>query len=87
MSMETADLLQLADLIVGAITYDLKLASGIIIHGDKYKRRFVEHLKNNLGVQALADGFKNRHFNIFVDKDVKQRLPLDFGKNEKEPSS
>jgi len=34
------DLLQAADLIVGAINYDLKLSTNIISKGDKYKKDF-----------------------------------------------
>ncbi|MDP3792641.1 MAG: DUF3800 domain-containing protein [bacterium] len=75
------DLLQLADLIVGAINYDLKLASKLIISGDKYKRRFLEYFKENLGIKDTnflerEDGFKNYMFNIFIDKDARQRLSL-----------
>jgi len=72
------DLLQLTDLIIGAINYDLKLSTGVILKGDKYKRRFLEYLKENLGIKDknLLDGLKNYMFNIFVDKDVKKRLPL-----------
>ena len=67
----------MTDLIVGAINYDLKLSSGVILRGDKYKRRFLEHFKNNIGVKNFADeGFKSYNFNIFVDKDVRKRLPL-----------
>ena len=44
------DLLQLADLMVGAINYDLKLATGVILNGDKHKKRFLEHFKDNLGI-------------------------------------
>ncbi len=82
------DLLQLTDLLVGAINYDLKLTTGVILRGDKYKRRFLEYFKNNLGIKDknFIDGFKNYMFNIFVDKDAKQRLPLAY-KNEKGPSS
>ena len=82
------DLLQLTDLIVGAINYDLKLATGVILRGDKYKRRFLEYFKENLGMKDknFLDRFKNYMFNIFVDKDVKKRLPLEY-KNEKGPSS
>lgn len=72
------DLLQLADLIVGAINYDLKLSTGVIKFGDKHKRRFLERLKENLGTSGFINGFRNKMFNIFVDKDVKQRLPLSF---------
>ena len=84
------DLLQLADLMIGAINYDLKLATKVILSGDKYKRRFLEHFKENLGIAdksflELDGGFKNYMFNIFIDKDAKQRLSLET--NEKGPSS
>ena len=52
------DLLQLTDLLVGAITYDLKLSTGLIPRGYKYKRRFTEQLKRNLGVVTFLEGFK-----------------------------
>lgn len=68
------DLLQLTDLMIGAINYDLKLSTGIILKGDKHKRRFLEHFKENAGVENFVSGFKNHMFNIFVDKDTKQRL-------------
>jgi len=75
------DLLQLADLMVGAINYDLKLSSKIILTGDKYKKRFLEYFKENIGIGGktfleLEKGFRNHMFNIFIDKDAKQRLPL-----------
>ena len=85
------DLLQLADLMVGAINYDLKLSTGIILRGDKYKKRFLEYFRENLGIKDknFMNGFKNYMFNIFVDKDVKQRLPLNQNNETKEkgPSS
>ncbi len=60
--------------------------------GDKYKLEFLNFFKQSLGAKDFLDGFKNYKFNIFVDKDVKNRLPLKFkspepNKNEKEPSS
>ena len=72
------DLLQIADLIVGAINYDLKLSTNIIVKGDKYKRKFLEYLKEMIGLKDknFVDGFRSHMFNIFVDKDIKQRLPL-----------
>lgn len=72
------DLLQVADLLVGAINYDLKLSTNIILSGDKYKRRFLEYFKEMLGLKdkSFVDSFRNHIFNIFVDKDIKQRLPL-----------
>lgn len=79
------DLLQLVDLVIGAISYDLKLAAGVIINGSKYKRRLLGFLKENLGTESFMNGFRNRNFNIFVDKDARLRLPL--GDNEKGPST
>lgn len=68
------DLLQLVDLFIGAITYDVKLSTGIV-GGDKYKIEFVDYLKKNLGVDSfINNGFRNRNFNIFIDKDIKKRL-------------
>jgi len=67
------DLLQLVDLLIGAITYDVKLSIRSI-SGDKYKIEFVEYLKNILCVEHFIDGFRNKNFNIFVDKDIKKRL-------------
>jgi hypothetical protein len=82
------DLLQLADLMVGAINYDLKLSTGLILRGDKNKRHFLEHFKKNLGIPNFLNGFRNFSSNIFVDKDINRRLPLKFADtNEKEPSS
>ncbi len=79
------DLLQVSDLIVGAINYDLKLSTNIILRGDKYKRRFLEYFKEMIGLKdkSFADGFRGHMFNIFVDKDIKQRLPLVLGNNKK----
>lgn len=81
------DLLQLVDLIVGAISYDLKIQVNAIAGGDKNKKALLDFFKQSLGVDNFISGFRNRVFNIFVDKDVKQRLPLDNDANEKGPSS
>lgn len=70
------DLLQIADLIVGAINYDLKLSTKVILSGDKYKRRLLEYFKANVGVSNFMHGFRSYLFNIFVDKDIRSRLPL-----------
>lgn len=81
------DLLQLADLIVGAINYDIKLTVGAV-RGDKYKIEFLNHLKACSGTDTFFQGFRNYVFNIFVDKDATQRLPLKPSEhNEKGPSS
>jgi hypothetical protein len=67
------DLLQLVDLFIGAINYDLKLSVGFV-KGDKNKIELVNFIKNNLGVSSFSNGFRNRKFNIFVDKDFKERF-------------
>jgi len=84
-NLKSNDLLQIADLMVGAINYDLKLSTNMILRDDKYKRRFLEYLKEMIGLKDknFIDGFRSHMFNIFVDKDVKQRLPLISGNNQK----
>jgi hypothetical protein len=61
------DLLQAVDLLVGAITYDLKLSQGVV-SGSKYKIELLNFLKSNLGTESLKDGFRNRNFNLFVER-------------------
>jgi len=61
------DLLQVIDLIIGAITYDIKLTEGIV-SGSKYKIELVDFLKSKLGVTSFSSGFKNHSFNVFVDQ-------------------
>lgn len=61
------DLLQVVDLIIGAITYDLKLSLGVV-SGSKYKKELVGHIKRNLGADSFESGFRNRHFNVFVER-------------------
>lgn len=62
------DLLQVVDLIIGCITYDIKCETKLI-PGSKYKLEIVKHLKNKLGVLTFIQGFRNHSFNIFVEKD------------------
>lgn len=61
------DLLQLVDLLIGAITYDLKYTKKLVT-GSKWKLELVDYLKNKLENTSFSDGFKNDNFNIFVDK-------------------
>ncbi len=69
------DLLQVVDLFIGAINYDLKMATGIVSKGDKNKKELVKFIKDNLGVKNFTEGFRSKKFNIFVDKDLRKRLP------------
>ena len=68
------DLIQIVDLFIGAINYDLKMSTGIVKKGDRNKKEFVRFVKENLGIGKFINGFKNRQFNIFIDKDIKQKL-------------
>jgi hypothetical protein len=61
------DLLQLVDLIIGTISYEIKMSKKIV-PGSKYKIELVDFLKTNLGATTFINGFRNRIFNIFVDK-------------------
>jgi len=79
------DLLQLVDLMIGAISYDLKIETGAIKGDDDHKADLLRFLKQNLGADKFISGFRNRNFNIFVDKDMRLRLPLET--NKKGPSS
>jgi len=82
------DLLQVVDLFIGAINYDLKFSTGVV-KGDKNKIELVNFIKSNLGVSDFSNGFRNRKFNIFVDKDFRERFnkAVDSSQNEKKPSS
>ena len=62
------DLLQLADLLIGSINYELLLKERILEKPSKYKGAFIEKLKNNLGVKTLTDDFRNYSFNIHFHK-------------------
>lgn len=81
------DLLQITDLLIGAIAYDLKIQAKLV-SGDKYKIELVNFLKEKLGTNNFINGFKNYNFNVFVEKDSgevlenKEKLI-----NEKGPSS
>ncbi len=69
---------EIVDLFIGAINYDLKMSTGIVNNGDKNKKELVRFIKENLGVKDFINGLRNKKFNIFVDKDLKQRLPLEY---------
>jgi len=66
------DLLQVIDLIIGAITYDLKYKDRVV-SGDKNKLELANFLKQNLGVNSFENGFKNRVFNIFIEHKNEKR--------------
>ncbi len=66
------DLLQIADLLIGAITYDLKLSDGVV-PGSKYKIKLVDYLKEDLGTESFRQAFRNRNFNVFVENNEENK--------------
>ncbi|MDP3697567.1 MAG: DUF3800 domain-containing protein [Candidatus Taylorbacteria bacterium] len=80
------DLLQLVDLLIGAITYDIKFAKRLV-NGSKYKLETVDYLKSKLGTDSFLKGFRNHNFNIFVDKTDHLKTAQNKGENEKGLSS
>lgn len=62
------DLLQVVDLIIGAINYDIKYEKKLI-PGSKYKLEVVAYLKEKLGARTILTGFRNSNFNIFIEQD------------------
>jgi hypothetical protein len=76
------DLLQIIDLLIGAVTYEIKYKKGLVA-GSKYKLEMVDYLKEKLGAESFLSGFKNHNFHIFVDKT--DHMPIK--KNEKGLSS
>lgn len=63
------DLLQLADLIIGSINYELLLKEKIVEKPAKYKNKFIEKLKTNLGINSLTSDFRNYAFNIHFHRN------------------
>ncbi len=69
------ELLQLADLLIGCINYDLKIASGVAEAVSPAKAELMNYFKSKLGASDFMSGYKKSPFNIFVDKDIKLRKP------------
>jgi len=61
------DLLQIVDLLIGAVTYDIKFSKKLV-DGSKYKLEIVDYLKGKLGTDSFLNGFRNHNFNIFIDR-------------------
>lgn len=57
------DLFQVLDLILGAVSYDHKIAAGLI-HGRNPKGRLLNHIKDRLGVDTFVGGVKTPRVNV-----------------------
>lgn len=69
---KSSDLLQLTDLILGAVIYDLKKNSGMVdILKSPFKRKFLNYLYQKLQIQKsffLKNGFKTSNYILSGDK-------------------
>lgn len=70
----TNDLLQMTDLLIGSINFELIRESGLNPSPSESKLKFVEKFKEYLGVDSLTKDFRNYNFNIHFHKQdpVKQ---------------
>jgi len=59
--------LQVVDILIGCVTYEVKQSAGLLA-GSKYKMELVQYLKDKLGADTFRNGFKNYNCNIFVEK-------------------
>lgn len=62
---KSSDILQLTDLILGSILYDLKKQHGIIGQQNTYKRKFLNFAYQKLGIQGsffLKNGWPTRNY-------------------------
>lgn len=68
---KSSDLLQLTDLILGAIVYDLKKTEKIIIGKNKYKRKFLNFVYQKLNIKEsffINSSRKTRNYILSGDK-------------------
>jgi len=69
---KSSDLLQLTDLILGAILYDLKKKEGLITAQNTYKRKFLNFLYQKLNIKKSffinQFGFSTRNYVLSGDK-------------------
>ena len=69
---KTNDLLQLADILIGSINYELLINTGVIPGVSVAKKQLINKFKEYLGVKSLTENFRNYNFNIhhhFKDSD------------------
>ncbi|MEK7173165.1 MAG: DUF3800 domain-containing protein [Patescibacteria group bacterium] len=68
----SSDILQITDLILGAIVYDLKKQNGLVEKQNQFKRKFLNFLYQKLKIQGSFfinyEGHKTRNFVLCGDK-------------------
>lgn len=75
LNSQTNDLLQMTDLLVGAINYELLLKDGVLKKYSRNKKKFIKYLKQHLGVEDLTQNFRTNRFNIRFhhDSDINKK--------------
>lgn len=58
------NLIQIVDLILGAIAYDYKMKNKLV-SGDRYKIKFLNEFKKNLRIKSFIGGFRDSNFNVY----------------------
>lgn len=59
------DLLQLVDLLLGAVVYEYKAASGVVdLVPNTPKAKLLQHLKQQAGVKTFVGGYRDERLNI-----------------------
>lgn len=61
-----SNLIQVADLLMGAVNYEFKLKNNLIKHPSKAKTDLLGYLKDKLGVNDLSIGINSTKFNIMI---------------------
>jgi len=61
-----SNLIQIADLLMGAVNYEFKLKNSLIKHPSKAKTSLLDYLKNKLNIDDLSNGINSVKFNIMI---------------------
>ena len=62
------EIIQLADLLLGAVCYEFKLNAGLIPGPGVHKKNVLEHITKKAGVKSLAVDLKTNRFDVWTFK-------------------